>query len=250
MVTPLRESHHHKSHHSSQHEASHSRKSHDSGGLFRPFDSHQIVNGYDRQADKREHEHGSKKDSQVTKITDHHHHHHTHHHHSNKKIDNRDSEARVSTESIKSEHGTHDIPSETKMTSVHRSPVFSSPLNVPTYSMAHLQSTGREQLATSEGMRLATQESQSCVSKLDLDERRKSESRAGDKPFCSDSECESDSEDERQGRALLISSGPPLKLDTSPKKIKLLTELGLTTFSHKKGTSNSWITLESKKETF
>ena len=79
-----------------------------------------------------------------------------------------------------------------------------------------------------------TRESQPCVSKLDLKEKRKSESQMSDR-CCSDSDCEQFSEEESKGRKLLIASGPPLKLDKSPKKIELLNQLGLTTQQQKKG---------------
>lgn len=239
IMNPHRDSH--KSRPQSQQESSQSRKSQETSGLFRPFDSNQVVNGYDRQSDKREQESasGTKRDSH-TKLTD--------HHLLDKKFDSKDGESRNLTDRSanshlllnnqkKSEHGNSNITDlnlTSKGTNLPSSSSLSSPLNVPTYSMAYLQSTGRDKLVTSESMRLGPQESLSCVSKLDMEERRKSESRT-DKPFCSDSECESGSEDNDQGRKLLISSGPPLKLDTSPKKIKLFSELGLTTFSHKKG---------------
>ena len=100
-----------------------------------------------------------------------------------------------------------------------------TPLNVPAYSAKTLLSNSN------------LLESQKCVSKLDLEERKLSESRSNGS-YCSDSDCDMRSDDnEDHASNILISSGPPLQLDTSRKKMKLLKELGLTTHRHRKGKS-------------
>lgn len=226
-------------------EESHPRKSHETG-LFRPFDSSHIVNGYDSQPDKREQDQisGTKTETAVIKYNE--------QNIMDKKYNNNkdlDSQNRSTTSAFhsltnhiaKSENESsadlHSVAKETSSSYI-RGSAYSAPLNVPAYNMSLLQSsisTKRDLPGSLEGQRQFSQESQNCVSKLDMEERRKSESK-GDKSVCSDSECELGSEDEDdQERKLLISSGPPLKLDTSPKKIKLFSELGLTTFSQKKG---------------
>lgn len=210
------------------HGDSQSRSSRHDSGLFRPFDSQQVINGHDNHSIRRE-----------SMTSD---------------LDNRKTNSDRQTLDRKCEKAGKDLTRKSppvssafhtfanhvsKMESeaqilLHSSPrdsvahgSQSAPLNVPLYSSSHLQSNiHRDNKLTH------ADESRHFVSKLDLEQRRKSESWS--EMCCSDSECDYNNEDDEQGKKLLISSGPPLKLDTSPKKIKLLSELGLTTFSDKK----------------
>ncbi len=77
------------------------------------------------------------------------------------------------------------------------------------------------------------------LSKLDLEEKKMREARMNGMYNSDDSASESDDEtakDERQkDKLLVIGSGPPCKLDKSPKKLKYLEQFGLTTKEQKKG---------------
>ncbi|XP_052233715.1 genetic suppressor element 1-like isoform X2 [Dreissena polymorpha] len=206
-------------------------------GLFRPFDS-QVVNGYDAHSDQRGREKerysSNSKSESTVRLSD--------QKYNQSLQQNSDLHSSSAFHSINS----HMVKSETNSISQLHSTIgkeaatmgegssYPAPLNVPTYSSSLLQSHfhGNTPIMAASMLRSTESESQNCVSKLDLDERRKSES-YGEKPYCSDSECESNGS-EGHDRKTLISSGPPLKLDTSPKKIKLFSELGLTTYSQKK----------------
>ena len=223
--------------------SSHSSKSNETS-LFRPFDSNQMMNGYDNHS-RRERENSAicKVDSEEKK--------HLHDRHMDRKYEKDSRETILKTGSSVSAFQTfanHISKMESDAQILSRSAnreaqysiphsAYSTPLNVPSYNTSLIQS-GLHKSDPVGGMdftKSSGYESQNCISKLDLDEKRKNESR--DKAFCSDSECDFSNEEDNQGKQLLISSGPPLKLDTSPKKIKLFSELGLTTYSNKKGWS-------------
>ncbi|KAK3580302.1 hypothetical protein CHS0354_003535 [Potamilus streckersoni] len=73
-------------------------------------------------------------------------------------------------------------------------------------------------------------------SKLDFEEQKIQEARANG-IYCSDSECEEEvmREEERSlQRLLLITTGPPMQLDTSAKKMKLFKAIGLTSHQRRK----------------
>lgn len=219
-----------------------SSKSNDSG-LFRPFDSHQMMNGYDSHSrrDRGDNSAVSKVDSEDKRSVQ-------ERHLMDRKYDKDSSETVLKTGSPASAfqafaNHISKMESDAKILShsVSRDAfsiphsVYSTPLNVPSYNTSLIQSNLQrcDPISGTDYMKSSIKESQNCVSKLDLEEKRKTESRKN--VCCSDSECDYSNEEEDQGKQLLIASGPPLKLDTSPKKIKLLSELGLTTFSNKKG---------------
>lgn len=226
------------------HQRSSSSSKHNDSGLFRPFDSQQI-NGYDsHNSGRRERENSLAYKAEVDEskyLID-------HRQNSDRKHekDSRDSGLKLSSSSSafhsfanhisKMEADAQILSHSVSRDNLHSvsSSSFSAPLNVPSYNSSMLQSGHHrnDPVLNADISKSSLKESQMCISKLDLEERRKSESQG--EVYCSDSECDfSDGED--QDKKLLIASGPPLKLDTSPKKIKLLTELGLTTFSNKKG---------------
>ena len=134
---------------------------------------------------------------------------------------NTDSKNVQSTHSICSPLHHSSQKESVPFTTLHNS--NQTPLIVPAYNAKNFMSSKH-----------LFPESQSCVSKLDLEERKLSESRSNGS-YCSDSDCDMDCEDNEDVKNLLISSGPPLQLDTSRKKMTLLKELGLTTHRHKKG---------------
>ncbi|KAL3858991.1 hypothetical protein ACJMK2_009235 [Sinanodonta woodiana] len=73
-------------------------------------------------------------------------------------------------------------------------------------------------------------------SKLDFEEQKIQEARANG-IYCSDSECEEEviQEEERsRQRLLLITTGPPMQLDTSTKKMNFFKEIGLTSQQRRK----------------
>ncbi|XP_053402473.1 genetic suppressor element 1-like isoform X2 [Mercenaria mercenaria] len=220
---------------------SRSSKSNDTG-LFRPFDSNQMMNGYDN------HNRRDRENSTVCKVESEEKKHSHERHLLNPKYEKDTRETTHKTGSSVSAFQTfanHISKMESDAQILSRSvnrdasysiphSAYSTPLNVPSYNTSLIQSGlhRSDQVVGTDYSKSSGHESQNCVSKLDLDEKRKNESR--DKTCCSDSECDLSNEEDSQEKQLLISSGPPLKLDTSPKKIKLLSELGLTTFSNKK----------------
>ncbi|KAL4234326.1 hypothetical protein ACF0H5_005977 [Mactra antiquata] len=234
------------------HQRSNSSSKNNESGLFRPFDSQQI-NGYEsHNSGRRERENSlsHKVDVDENRYP-------SDRQSLDKKYekDLRDSSLKLSSSSsafhsfanhISKMEADAQILSHSSVSrdnTIHVNSVvsssFSTPLNVPTFNSSILQSNLHRNdrndpilnASATDMSKSSLKESQICVSKLDLEERRKSESQG--EMYCSDSECEFSDPDE-QNKKLLIASGPPLKLDTSPKKIKLLTELGLTTFSNKK----------------
>ena len=226
------------------------------GNLFRPFDSKFLSNGYGSQfqerdklihhrgdEDEKKHSHDSERGLNLG--------HWSHDQKSNllpcgdkslylskfgssasafHSLDSHVSSVDMSKHSTDSTNvqSTHSICSPLHHSSMKESLPLSTlhnshqtPLNVPAYSAKSFLSSSN------------LLESQKCVSKLDLEERKLSESRSNG-AYCSDSDCDMNSDDD-DSRNLLISSGPPLQLDTSRKKMKLLKELGLTTHRRKKG---------------
>lgn len=218
---------------------SHSRSSkHRDSGLFRPFDSHQMINGYDNPlpsrmdrenrvcksegedkkcaTDQQLHDIKYEKESRNPTLK------------SNSSSNAFHSLANhISKLETDAQILSHSVTRDNSHSIVQSG--YSAPLNVPSYNASILQS----HFHRSDPL-LGTQ-SQICVSKLDLEAEKRKKSESQTENYCSDSECDFSNEEDNQERQLLISSGPPLKLDTSPKKIKLLSELGLTTFSNKKG---------------
>lgn len=74
------------------------------------------------------------------------------------------------------------------------------------------------------------------VSKLDLDEKSLMEKRAqSDYVSESDSESDDSTEERRQVRLMMITTGIPLPLDESKKKLNYFSQLGLTSLRVKKG---------------
>jgi len=225
-------------------------------GLFRPFDSQQGINGFEPAASDRDRKERYASTDNVVKSES-----PTKYESGALKRKYKESgdilsspagafhtlNHRVESEGMSGGHSSKD-----NLSGAHGSQtnsVFSAPLNVPMYSTSLLASSmSCEPIMSTNVLRSSAQaahsltahspsrfdaQSGACVSKLDLEARRKSE--PGTQRSCSDSECDSYSEPDGEERRLLISSGPPLKLDTSPKKIKLFSELGLTTYSQKKG---------------
>lgn len=225
------------------------------GSLFRPFDSKFLTNGYDshyHEKDKPVHHRGDLDDKKLESERGLNLGHLSHDQKSNRlqsgensihsskfgssssafhSLDshaahdlskhNTGSKNVQSTHSICSPLHHSGLKESLPFTSLHNS--NQTPLNVPAYN-ARNHLSGSSLFA----------ESQSCVSKLDLEEKKLSESRSNGS-YCSDSDCDMNSDDNEEVKNLLISSGPPLQLDTCRKKMTLLKELGLTTHRHKKG---------------
>ena len=225
------------------------------GSLFRPFDSKYLSNGYDSQYHERDkliHHRAEDEEKKYDSERGLNLGHWSHDQKSNTlpggekslylskfgsstsafhSLDSRVSSANMSkhnTESgnVQSSHSIcsplHHLSQKEShpLTTLHNS---QTPLNVPAYSAKSLVSSSS-----------FLPESQTCVSKLDLEEKKLNESRSNGS-YCSDSDCDMNSDDNEEVKNLLISSGPPLQLDTNRKKMKLLKELGLTTHRHKKG---------------
>ncbi len=77
------------------------------------------------------------------------------------------------------------------------------------------------------------------LSKLDLEEKKVREARMNGMYKSDESSSESDDEvakeEKKMEKLLVISSGPPCKLDKSPKKLKYMQQFGLTTKEQRKG---------------
>ena len=226
------------------------------GSLFRPFDSKILTNGYDNQHHERDKliHHRPELDTKKLELDRSYNVGHVSYDpksifppsgekslHSSKfgssssafhSLDSKSvkNSSKVNTDS-KNVQSTHSICSPLHHSSQKESLPFptlhnsnQTPLNVPAYNAKNILSSSN----------VFPESQQSCVSKLDLEERKMSESRSNGS-YCSDSDCDIDSEDNEDVKNLLIASGPPLQLDTSRRKMSLLKELGLTTHRRKKG---------------
>lgn len=110
--------------------------------------------------------------------------------------------------------------------------------NKDSSSLPHSNKETRTQDLTNSSNNFLRHEPQSH-SKLDLEEKRIREARMNGEYNSDESENEADEEcgpeERKRQRLLLVTNGPPLKLDTSPKKMKFLKDFGLTSKQKRRG---------------